>query len=124
MPPGSKRPGKKVKPMQYSNAVPCSEFVERRISPREVFTVTLQYSYGEVKDELLHGIRGMGVSSNLCGAGMGFYTDRGFSRGQCVMLYTPQVNQEPLCAEVRWCSPHSKGLYKIGVAFRPEVQLA
>lgn len=91
---------------------------ERRDDPRKVFTVTMQFMVSELNDsELLECKRGTGITTNLSAGGLGFFTDRCFTEGQSLTVFSNQIAPEPVCAEVRWCSRHSEDLFKVGLAF-------
>ena len=48
---------------------------------------------------------------------MGFFTSQDFKEGQPIIIYNKNISDSPISAEIRWCTKHSDGLYKIGICF-------
>ena len=92
--------------------------MDHRTDPRKLFTVTFDYTFSTINDgNGLECSSNKGISSNLSVGGMGFFTSQDFKEGQPIIIYNKNISDSPISAEIRWCTKHSDGLYKIGVCF-------
>jgi hypothetical protein len=90
---------------------------EKRGARRSALTVTFDYSYSFVEAGRLNCTTSQGVTTNISGGGMCFYTIAGVSMGQEMKVFNETLFESPKTAFVRWCSKISESIFKIGLQF-------
>ena len=90
----------------------------KRTEVREVFTVTMKYDLCEsITESNISNMSHTGLSTNLSAGGLGFFTDHRIEMGQCILVFSDKLSNDPVSGEVRWCSRHTDYLFKVGMAF-------
>lgn len=77
--------------------------------------MTVEYAYTALNSGTLSCQVGAGLTTNISEGGLGFYTDHSLEAGQDLTLYSRQIGEQPLSAEVKWCTRLTASLYKVGV---------
>lgn len=90
--------------------------VERRREQRDVFTVTVEYSYADNADGRPLNQWAKGLTTNISSKGLGFYTYIPLAAGQSLNI-SGRLFRATVPATVRWCSKVSDHIYKIGLRF-------
>lgn len=93
---------------------------EKRAEKRELFTVTIEYTYTSLNEGRISCQTNSGLSVNLSASGLGFYTDKALQQGQRLTLYSKKLKDFTIEAQVRWCSKLSDSIYRMGVSFLPD----
>jgi hypothetical protein len=89
----------------------------RRQQKRELFTITVEYSFSSFSRDSLNCETGSGITTNISPGGLGFYTDRLIRAGQDLKVFSSHLSTEPINAVVRWCDRISDNMYKVGMMF-------
>lgn len=87
----------------------------RRKEPRNLFTITVKYSLAGNQSFNYH--TDLGLTMDISDHGLGFYTNKSIDAGQAITLYSKRLSENPVDAEVRWCSQVSEALYRVGLMF-------
>ncbi|MEJ2183426.1 MAG: PilZ domain-containing protein [Nitrospirota bacterium] len=86
---------------------------DERSEKRDPFSVSMQFVYTFRNGEHRRA-RAEGLTTDISDGGLGLYTDRPLKRGQVVKVYSSEMDEAPLRAEVRWCTKYSESLYRVG----------
>jgi hypothetical protein len=68
-----------------------------------------------VEGPFAHNGNGIAVTNDRSRHGLGLYVEQGFPVGQRMKVFSPQLAEEPILAQVRWCSEVSNSLFRIGL---------
>jgi hypothetical protein len=90
---------------------------EKRRDKRDLFTVTVEYSYPAAAEGENPRNSGAAITSNLSDHGLGFYTNHSLDQGQALTLFSRHLAKQPLPAEVRWCQQVSDNIFRVGLMF-------
>lgn len=90
---------------------------ERRTNKRELFTVTLEYSYSELIDGKLDCTSGDAITRNISHNGLGLFCTHMLSKGQDIKIFSTKISDTPQSATVQWCAKLTNDMYKIGLIF-------
>lgn len=85
----------------------------KRREPRIPFKASIRYM---VEDPLPTDENGIAVTSDRSTRGLGLFVEQGFAVGQRMKIFSPQLSEEPLTAQVRWCNEISDSLFRIGLS--------
>jgi hypothetical protein len=85
--------------------------VQRR-EPRTPFRAEISYV---AEGPFSANENGIAVTNDRSRHGLGLYVEQGFPIGQRMKVFSPQIADEPILAQVRWCSEVSHCLFRIGL---------
>lgn len=92
-----------------------TEISDRRKEKRNLFTVTVKYSFAGSQADNYN--MDLGLTMDISDHGLGFYTNKAISEGQGLTLWSKRISENPVDAEVRWCYQVSEALYRVGLHF-------
>ncbi len=90
---------------------------EKRAQKRERVTAIVEYSCLTPEGGISIYESSTGITINLSGEGMGFYTTTPLRPGVELKVLSRRMSRRPTRAHVRWCKRLSVSLYRIGVEF-------